>query len=386
MRFAPVDGLRGIAAMMVVCTHIYLMAGQPPLGIVGKGFATLGCGVDLFFVLSGFCLYYPLTKPNARPSWGTFAYRRVRRIIPPYYAALGCVLLLPFLLRPLALAIGLPTMPIYPASFRQVWTHLLLVHTLFPDTMFTLDGPFWTLGVEAQFYVAFPLAVWLFHYWRWRGLVAIAIITLAYRLEVSYLMHQQLPTQYLTAGNGTVDVKVDLFLGRWVEFALGMFIALVVRGQPHLRITRRRELLFLGLAISLYLFAQFYLSGPPDRWLVPVPDACLAGTFAIVLLLACTKGTVTSAILSRPTIVWLGTISYSLYLVHFPIVTALAPSVQAPHLPGLLALLTATIAGVPLAVAAAAVFHALFERPFLIAPSDHTLKVESMSLLALAHE
>src|SRR5436190_4496676 len=94
-RFAAVDGLRGVACLAVVLHHAYYHAGryQWPLGLprlLSYGYL----GVEIFFVLSGFCLAYPLlntAKPAA--SWSTYAKRRARRILPAYWAALILLLI-----------------------------------------------------------------------------------------------------------------------------------------------------------------------------------------------------------------------------------------------------------------------------------------------------
>jgi peptidoglycan/LPS O-acetylase OafA/YrhL len=92
----------------------------------------------------------------------------------------------------------------------------------------------------------------------------------------------------------------------------------------------------------------------------------LLGTaFATLLLLACTHDSLTGRLLSRRGPVWLGTISYSLYLVHYPILMALSPSFLRLRLGGLLTLGLVGLLGVPLVVGCAALFFCCFERPFL---------------------
>lgn len=366
-RLAPVDGLRGVAAVMVVLTHVYRAVNEPSLGLLSRALSSFGSGVDLFFVLSGFCLYYPLTKPDAVFDAREFFRRRARRILPPYYAAMLAVFLLPILLEPLARQAGLVTFAPDAITWRQIWTHLLMVHTLFPDTMFGIDGPFWTLGVEAQFYLAFPLAVWLVHRFGWRGVGMMAGLTIAYRLGVSNLAHGALAERYLGSGNGSLDVKADFFLGHWLEFALGMQTARLVRTGALTHIARWLEILALAAIVGVYVGAQVFLAGAPDRWLLPVTDPLYGLAFSALLLLACHEGSLSHRMLSRRVPVWLGTISYSLYLVHLPILSALGPSVLAPHLPILVALILMGALGIPVAVAAAAVFFWLFERPFLVA-------------------
>lgn len=364
-RLAPVDGLRGLAAMMVVIGHIHLAAGSAALGGLNVVLGQLGSGVDLFFVLSGFCLFYPLTKPGAAFSARDFFRRRARRILPPYYAAMGVLLLLPPLLGPLAARVGVIDVPAASISWQQIWTHLLLVHTLFPGTFFGIDGPFWSLGVELQFYLAFPLAVWLTRRYGWRGLLVMGWATIVYQGAVSLVVHAQLPPSALTTGNATVDVKALFFLGRWLEFALGMAVAMLVRGRHIAAIGAGREALVLAGCAGAWAAATGFLRAAPDHWLLPIANPAYGAAFAALLLLACTPGSRTGRLLSGAVAVWTGTISYSLYLIHLPLLLAIGPTIIGWGWGDAATLLAETLIGLPLVLGCAAAFYWVFERPFL---------------------
>ena len=153
-RLAILDGLRGLAILLVVWYHLWLVTGYV---VPGSGplqlFAEAGfLGVDLFFFISGFCISYPYAKARAagrpRPSLAEFVRRRARKIGPSYLVAL------------IAFAC------IYHAHFTSVAdeattlvAHLSFVHVWFPQTFGSLSGPLWTLGVEVQFYVLFAFAI-----------------------------------------------------------------------------------------------------------------------------------------------------------------------------------------------------------------------------------
>lgn len=356
----PADGLRGMAALMVVLGHVYAAAGYPYLaiGAVAGTLDFMHSGVDLFFVLSGFCLYYPLTRAGSRRDWREFFRRRARRLLPPYYVAVAAVILLPFVVAPVARTLGLVVVPATWPSWHQVWTHLFLIHTFSTDTFYGLNGPFWSLGIEIQFYLAFPLAVWIVHRWGWRGVCLIGAIALAYRMAVisgTLFIYQP------------VDVP-DIFLSRWLAFALGMLVALQVRHAPQVRHDFRREMSDLGGAICLFLLAAYLLYGPARQWPYPPKDVLFAGLYSVVLYTACSSGSFIGGLLAHRVPVWLGRISYSLYLVHLPIVFSLGPSVMAWHLGLLTGLLAMTAVCVPIALAGAALFFHLFERPFLNPP------------------
>lgn len=153
-RLDVLDGLRGLAILLVVWYHAWLVSGQaiPALNFVAEaGFL----GVDLFFFISGFCLFYPYARAQiertAEPTTRRFFARRAAKIVPSYLLALGLFAV------------------VYHARFAspqdalvQIGSHLTFLHTLHPQTYGSISGPLWTIGVEVQFYLVFPLiAPWL---------------------------------------------------------------------------------------------------------------------------------------------------------------------------------------------------------------------------------
>lgn len=149
---AMLDGVRAIAALMVVTLHLSEIAGVPwsvngqPLLTTFVVFGRMG--VDLFFVLSGFLLFRPYASAllfhEQWPSLRTFYLRRLFRIWPGYYVTLGAMLLL------------------FEQPYLQPdhWKRLVLFLTFFMDssryTWQQLNGPFWTLAIEWQFYLLLP--------------------------------------------------------------------------------------------------------------------------------------------------------------------------------------------------------------------------------------
>jgi peptidoglycan/LPS O-acetylase OafA/YrhL len=358
VRLTPIDGLRGLAAFFVVISHVYQGADYPYIAF-GPFFNAVDItrsGVDLFFVLSGFCLFWPLTKPDARPNWREFFRRRALRLGPPYYATVLAVCVAPFVVVPIARAIGLPVMSPWLPSARDLWTHLLVVHTLFFDTFFNLDGPLWSLGLEVQFYLAFPLAVWLVYRFGWRSVAGIALFTLGYRIVLN--------SNTVHAWTWSVDT-IDLFPSRWIEFVLGMAVALYVRRTTERSITPAREILDLAGIVLIFTITSFYLYGPAGNWTYPHKDLLFAGVYALILLVVLANGSLVGRFLSHPVLVWLGTISYSLYLIHLPILWALKRVVLVYYPDEVVAFFVLSAIGIPLCLACAQLFYMLFERPFL---------------------
>src|SRR5579884_1753272 len=153
-RLGVLDGLRGIAVLLVLWYHVWeiswLPAPLPSLQFIPEtGFA----GVDLFFYISGFVIVYPFVKAlvhgDVPPTWGHFAYRRAIKIVPSYVLSIVVVI-----------AIGYAHFANAGEALRDIGTHLLFIHTWWGDTYGTINGVLWTLAVEVEFYVVFPL-IWL---------------------------------------------------------------------------------------------------------------------------------------------------------------------------------------------------------------------------------
>lgn len=151
VRLDALDALRALAALMVVAYHLfelspvvvkYLLLWPPnPYGWIG---------VDLFFVLSGFFIGRLVLQP-ARFDAGQFVRRRAWRILPAYYLSMLLIILLAqrHLLE-------------NAAGWGQIGSHVLLIHHMIPGHHGGINGVYWTLGVEWQFYLLMLLlAPWL---------------------------------------------------------------------------------------------------------------------------------------------------------------------------------------------------------------------------------
>jgi peptidoglycan/LPS O-acetylase OafA/YrhL len=224
-----IDGLRAFAMLMVFTYHSWQFGDSPALAIGrhGLGFgsliATFPSGVDLFMVLSGFCLFWPLCKNSTaigRWAWRDYAVRRIRRIVPPYYAAIVYVTILPYALALLYHLLHRPAKihPLPPLS--HFVTHLLFIHTLFPSTWDKLQGAFWSLGLEAQFYLVFPVVIWGYRRYGIQIAAAMAAASVLYRvIAVALVGDRPWPVYFLFS---------VFFLGRWMQFAAGMVAAWAV--------------------------------------------------------------------------------------------------------------------------------------------------------------
>ena len=152
---AVLDGVRAIACLTIIAYHINLITisnhvwqlavvGVFLPGIVKSGYA----GVTLFFVLSGFLLFMPYAKAllfeNQWPSMRQFYVRRAFRIFPAYYVSLFLMIVL---IHPEYLQ---------PDHWKDVGLFLTFLMDSTPQTFQKLNGPFWTLAVEWQYYMILP--------------------------------------------------------------------------------------------------------------------------------------------------------------------------------------------------------------------------------------
>lgn len=199
-----IDGLRGIAIALVVAYHAWLVYGFDA-GVVSQGGFL---GVELFFALSGFCMFYPFARSrfagNAPMSWGSYAYRRAIKILPSYLLALTV-----FAIAYAHRDGGEQTAYAYAA-------HLLFVHPLLPKDFQAISGPLWTIGIEVQFYFIFPALCGLFLKRPLYGALLVAGISCAYRGFV--VLTHAAPGFYIS---NQVFAFLDLF-------AAGMLAAYVV--------------------------------------------------------------------------------------------------------------------------------------------------------------
>ena len=365
------DGLRGLAALYVVVFHIrvYHLNLAPALL---HWTAPLGFGSDavaVFIVLSGFCLMLPVARSEdgtLRGGAWRFFRSRARRILPPYYFAVGFSLLL------IALFIGHKTGSPWddsvPVTKLGLLSHLLLLQDVTRATWNQISPPLWSVSVEWRIYFCFPLLVLC---WRRFGpwATTAAALALSWLLVFAFLF---LP--FVSRFNSQQNGVSPQFLGL---FALGM-LAAGISFSAHPALSRLRERLPWGrltaAAFAVLVAANAVL--PQALGTRPVWDCC-AGLFAVCLLVAASRpGGWQAALSSRP-LVSVGSFAYSLYLIHFPLVQMVWLFLIRPlHLGPAAGFALHLLLGVPVCVAVAYGFHLICERPFMSKPGQAAPKTE----------
>ena len=334
-----IDGLRAVAVLAVIGFHAF------PNALPG-GFA----GVDVFFVISGFLISHQLFAACDRGSFSIrdFYVRRVRRIFPA-------------LILVLAATAAFGWIALTPPEFKSLQQHLA-ASAFFSNNVLLwyesgyFDAPskakpllhLWSLGVEEQFYIVWP---WLiFFCWRWRltrtsmiGLitilsfaVSIAMVSRGWTAAAFYLPHSRL--WQLAAGAWLASISLDDpgRLRRWIT-----------RRSIANAMTAIGAVLLLTGFITLGATASSY-----PGW------AALAPTIGTLLIIAAGSAAwLNRTLLSAGVAVFIGLISYPLYLWHWPMLSFLSITEQgqAPR--------TLVLGAIAVSFVLAAMSYLLVERP-----------------------
>ncbi|NEW88442.1 acyltransferase [Rhodopseudomonas sp. WA056] len=327
---SDIDGLRAIAVLLVVGFHAL------PAAITG-GFI----GVDVFFVISGFLITSIICQALDRGdfSFATFYARRINRIFPALALVLaacaigGWFLLFPVDYRDAGKAIG------FGAAFLA---NIALLHDSgYFDTSSELNPllHLWSLGVEEQFYLLWPPVIILA--WRWRnGAVVVAVAILLASFATNLLLTPTHPS-----------AAFYLPVTRFWELMTGCLLAIVAadparRGNAPLRTMFARHATTLrnvgavaGLALIAAGAALIDRSRAFPGWWAVLP------VLGAALLIAAGPGTWTARrLLGNRAMVYVGLISYPLYLWHWPVLAAIRIARLGEEPPPLMKLIAVLVA------------------------------------------
>jgi peptidoglycan/LPS O-acetylase OafA/YrhL len=353
-----VDGLRAIAALVVYLNHAYAQtwnpdAGQFPRGALSAFTSTLVAGhlsVAIFIAISGFCLGLPIVRSGGALSGGVkgFLLRRARRILPPYYGAVALCLAL------IATVIGKPTGTLWdvPIQVRltSVIAHLLLVQDFFGTS--SINYVFWSIAVEWQIYLVFPLLVAC-----WRrlgpGRTTLLMLVIGYGLRLA------------CAGTRVTRANPH-FIGL---FTLGM-LAAHVACSPQADVAKRDRVPWGAIAgvcaalVSVVSYLWGWQVATERFYLLDLPTG-IAAACLLVLSTAYRAGLVARVLNWKP-LVAVGVFSYSLYLVHAPILQLLWQFLLHPAgVSNNVMFAFLSTLGLAIVLTAAYLFHRVLERPFM---------------------
>lgn len=362
-RLNYVDGVRALAALYVVLTHAVLVAAPAHSGLNStparpSWLPPPHFAVAIFIVVSGFCLTLPVARTDGRLKGGVrrFYSKRARRILPPYYAALALTLVLVWTI--VGRKTGNLWDPSVPVSIAGYVGNALLIQDFVG--FWQVSVPFWSIAVECQIYLLFPLLLLC-----WRRLGALGTVFAA--VGLSYVA--MIATYF--AGSVGPFYFPGLTLHFVGLFALGMGAAWLAASERSPWINFRNQIPWSLLMVVFGLCAAaLSISGDIDA-LAPFIELPI-GLFAASLLVAASRpkrsGRVRKILGARP-LAFVGMFSFSVYLIHAPLLQAEWQYGLRPFHPGsTLSVVLLISIGVPLMLAAAYLFFHLFERRFMHPP------------------
>ena len=347
------DGIRGIAILMVLVWHYYCgqlhtwEASHGWTGVLFQAASGFWSGVDLFFVLSGFLIGGILIDHRDAPNfYRVFYVRRACRILPVYALTLAAYFLLGPLLDP-----GFRT-----ALFRHPmpgWSYLTFTQNVFMGLQERFGAYFlcstWSLAIEEQFYLFLPFLLFLLGY---RRMVA-SLLPLA---AGALLLRAAFPGFH---GFVNMPFRMDSLL-------LGVLVAVAVRHGKTMDVLRAHPATLRGLVAALFLAWMLVTAFQPELGAFRLTFYAVAYA-SLLLLVVLESGRGWCAPLRARTLAYFGWISYGLYLFHQPVAGLLHRAICGSTRPFLDRPSTwvATALSVVASVALADLSRRFFERKFL---------------------
>jgi peptidoglycan/LPS O-acetylase OafA/YrhL/uncharacterized membrane protein len=355
------EGLRAVAALSVMGTHLGFASGATFRSDVGAYLARMDIGVAIFFVLSGYLLFHPFVRADLEgrslPRLGSYLWRRGLRILPGYWLALLGI--------PLLLGID----KIRSVGDLVIYGGLLQIYD--QDRFLSGITQAWSLCTEISFYLALPLYAAVV---RRRGgdrvranvagLAVLYIASLAFRSWLQLAEPGIAPIAW-----AWLPANADLF-------ALGMAVALVEVAGPHRTLVRVREgvqrhgRVLLPAALFTFWVVSTRLGLPRGleetsvaRELVRHQLYGLVGLLAVAPLALSARRDALGAVLGWRPMVWLGVVSYGVYVWHLDVIGAAIGWVDGAM--GATSVLELVSVVLPVSVAIAAASWYLVERPLL---------------------
>jgi peptidoglycan/LPS O-acetylase OafA/YrhL len=309
-RVPIIDFLRGLSCLGVLLYHVrvdlwigwwHITSYPNEYSSFAKAMAWLsiptpfmGYAVILFFLISGFCIHYPNTSGNARPCWKTYLIRRFWRIYPAYFAALV-----------LTIGISYLCLSLWGDKTWDV-SRILRVATMtqnYPpgNGQFLSNPSLWTIPLELEFYILYPLVFLFFASNRISVLWFFAFGMSGLSILLCYQGHQWVSF-------------TSLFL--WPSWLLGAWIAKLFREQKLNRIKLFYLVSLVGLSLGVSLMSRY------QNWETWTQYFAWTAFYSFFFIFCLSHSGLVNRMIGNwlmEAFSWIGKISFSLYLIHFPL-------------------------------------------------------------------
>lgn len=321
-RYDELDSLRGLAAASVVIFHILLVmpnvyfiqiVNNTPLHIVWSGHEA----VILFFVLSGYVLSLPYHK-NIAPKYKDYIIKRVCRIYIPYVVSIFLAIFCMFIF----FRIDIPEIGGWlnisenSFPFRSLFNHVILIDQF---NTYHFNIVVWSLVHEMRISIIFPVIMYFIVKHEWKKILLIAIsCSLLYFLVYYFSLRI---FQYDIMENTTSYFATLHYIA---FFILGSLLSL---HQQSIRIaynqlTRGYKIISMVIGVLMYTYAWWFFHKIPFFHLVIMNDWAIAVGASIFIIFSLNSKTIKRILLIKP-ILFIGKISYSLYLYHVIVLLSL---------------------------------------------------------------
>jgi len=390
LRLDSIDILRGLAALSVALYHIWGHDGS--YGFISNGLVPQTpnptvftylisplrwgyLGVSLFLVLSGFCIHLPYArKKYSKGSYefkgSVFFTRRIWRLYPAYIIA---VLVTAGLLKAATFFPATHVAEHFPIpTIWDVVSHLTMLHGFLENQFYSIASVFWSLSLEFQLYLAYPLFLLAF---RKRGVGNSIVFFIALSFVWRYVAMHYLGGGLISVAAVGPYASMGCLPARMAEWLLGAFVAEVFAKHHAIGDSVKH---FLGKRSLLILLSVIFFGGAiattlsEDLWIITDPLFGLSFASLIAGIILPKIGAVHS---NHPKFISglfikLGVISYSFYLIHSQLgwlVSVFVPSVEGSVSAFLIRMICLLISLIPIYY-----FFKWFEKPFLTAPKPES--------------
>ncbi|GAB3586059.1 acyltransferase family protein [Hymenobacter daeguensis] len=362
------DGFRALMALYVVVHHASHYFGldadaSRPYHLLYMLSSKGHYAVDIFIVISGYCLFLPVGRNNGalRDNYWGFIKKRARRILPPYYIATTVSILIVFLLwlsnkQPVRLE------PLDKITGWDLLTHLVLIQDAFVETANSLNHALWSISVEWRIYFLFPVIVVLL-----RRFNAVTVLVLA----AAVVLVAFTVARYFGLNLGITGINPHYLL----LFILGI-IAAKASYLTADAVDKRHSLMgwYVVFGILALLTAVADWRTEWESYEIDVLGTnyvlldVLVGLSSACLLVIVARGgfSYLRKLLSWQPLSLTGTFAYSIYLIHAPLLEAIYVYLLTPlYISPFAGILFMDVVGVVFIIAISYLFYLLAEKPFM---------------------